>query len=294
MSKPSQCAASTPEQLADNLERLALKTRVAAERDAARPVQTCAPDQARLEAEFHVADSQLLDAWEAHEAHPDTFEVPDAETIRSIDCDWQVLVDLDGKDRPRRVWTRVVFTREDRLFATLENDTDLEHFRIGDKISFCTRHMLRALRAQDLLAEFWFMQVSAGMATEATAAQKVQRHLAHYVNACWSVHPDPFCQNVESADHAVRTEVSVERVVRHFEEVHPKGLHKMGLSPEDFAICHLSSEAELYDSMLDDAMQVHFTDDMKQEHPLVLARKAYHMLLNITLQPRLFAAAFDR
>lgn len=287
MSKPSPCAVSTPEQLADNLERLALKTRVAAERDAARPVQTCAPDQDRLETEFRVADSQLLDAWEAHETHPDTFEVPDVETIRCVDRDWQVLVDLDGKDRPRRVWTRVVHTREDRLFATLENDTDLEHFRLGDKISFCTRHALRALKSQDLLAEFWFMQVNAGMAREATAAQKVQRHLAHYVNACWSVHPDPFCQNAESPDHAVRTEVSIERVVRHFEEVHPKGLQKMGLSPEDFAICHLSSEAELYDGMLDETMQVHLTDDMKEEDPLVLAKTAYRILLNITVQPRL-------
>ena len=252
------------------------------------PVQILIPDSSILD-DFRMIDNELVDAFVMKEIAPDTFHSPSDVEISRIDFDCNVVVN-DGN---RSFWTRVVYTLEDRIFATVEDKTYEHGYDLNDRVSFCTRHV-HASATDKVLAQVSIQErIDSGVEKEATHQEKLARHLPNYLHACWSVFPDPFKQGVGSLEQAKISPVDPELVIQHFTSVHPTGLDKMNLVPDDIGICHMNSKSELRASLLD--MKAKGEDQgLRPSHDIESdVDSVYHSVMNLLLQPRIYSIAYD-
>ena len=239
--------------------------------------------------EFSCIDEHLVDAVLMQKLYPDTFHLPSAEEIASIDVGWN----LHLNDGNHSFWTRVVHVCGDRLYATVENKTYEEGYDLKDKVSFRTCHVHVAADDKTIAQMTIQQRIDQGVEKEPSQNEKFARHLPNYLQACWNVFPDPFQQGVQTLEEAKVAPADSDKIVEHFVNVHPDGLKKMGLEVDDFAICHMNSKHELRVSLKDmkdksDAPKLNVSEDTEAD-----VERVYSTVMNLLLQTRIYAAAYD-
>src|SRR5262252_5503693 len=92
-------------------------------------------------------DYQLIDAEEQHRAHPDTFELPEAEWFEVIDAEWFIKIGVsNGVRGGERFWCRIVeVTRDGFVVRVQEPDmiwSELHGIEDGDVLAVERRHIM--------------------------------------------------------------------------------------------------------------------------------------------------------
>lgn len=230
-------------------------------------------------------DDHLIDAWDFGEQNPERYTALPGHVIETIQVGYNVKI----MNSRLPFWTRVSYIKSDRLYTTVENRT--QEFELGDKISFRVCFGFVAVTDRELAQDVLEIRLRNGDEVPPSEEEKQARHMGKYLAANWAEHPDPFHQGAKSPEQAMYSPVDHLKVMQHFADVHPDGLEPMGLSVEDFNVCHLASRDEIAESWkhADAAKSAIFaglTDDQAID-------KVWKSPVNLTIQTALWVAAYD-